>query len=215
MTFSPIGQMAFPEFTGARCYMMPFIQGRADSLPAAYASYADVVENFSVPGQDGQIGLITIDESFVEAGRSQRGYGAGKRTIHTEACLSRQILTWGPQQPSWGSDPSGPDFVRLQNDVRVIIANSIPDTCMVWDVNVFDTTHDGDLSMRADEFPAETGRLMGAGEVMEIGIFTPHEPITQRESGNRQFFRIVGTGVTGREDYFTRNEVLEARGIFH
>jgi hypothetical protein len=33
------------------------------------------------PGQEGKIGLITIDESFVEAGKSQRGYGAGDRTI--------------------------------------------------------------------------------------------------------------------------------------
>lgn len=212
MNFQPRGQMVFPEFTGARCYMMPFIQGRADSLPAAYAGYGEVVETFSLPGQEGQLGLITIDESFVEAGQSQRGYGAGERTIHTEACLSGKRLSWGPSPfPTWGPSP----YVCLEEGVRVMIANSIADTCMVWDVAVTDTTPNGDLSARADEFPRETGRLMGAGEVMEIGIFTPHEPIRQRENGNRQFFRIVGTGVTGREEYFTRNELLERVGILH
>ncbi len=158
--------------------------------------------------------MITIDESYVESGKSQRGYGAGDRTIHTEACVSNGEYRWGP---TWGPyTPSGPSprqAVNLEPDLRVLIANSIDDTCMLWNVDVLDTTPDGDLSMRAAEFPRETGRLMGAGEVMEIGIFTPHEPIPQRASGNRQFFRIVGKGVTGREDYFTRNEVMERLGL--
>lgn len=87
MTFQLRGNVDFPDFSGIRCYMMPFIQGRPESLPEAYRSYADVVEKFSLPGQEGEIGLITIDESYVEAGKSQRGYGAGGRTIHTEACV--------------------------------------------------------------------------------------------------------------------------------
>ncbi|MBW3243355.1 hypothetical protein KUV57_11835 [Epibacterium sp. DP7N7-1] len=195
------GRMAFPTYTGARCYMMPFIQGRAESLPKAYASYADVVERFALPGQEGQIGLITIDESMVEAGRSQRGYGAGDRTIHTEACISGERLSWGPASPTWGPSP----WVRLARDTRVLIANSIADTCMVWDQDIEDTTPDGDLSPRSAEFPRSAGRMMDAGEVLEIGIFTPHEPIRQQHAGPRQFFRIVGTGVEGRESYFTEN----------
>jgi hypothetical protein len=206
MTYQLRGNVLFPKFTGARCYMMPFVQGRPESLPDAYKSYADIVENFSVPGQDGQIGLITIDESYVEAGKSQRGYGAGNRTIHTEACLEKGVARWGS---TWSSSQA----VKLDPDVRVLIANSIADTCMIWNVAVEDTTPDGDLSMRENEFPLHTGRLMAAGELMEIGIFTPHEPIVQKESGNRQFFRIVGTGVHGRDDYFTRNEVLERQGL--
>lgn len=210
MTFQSRGNIVFPEFTGARCYMMPFIQGRGDSLPEEFKAYADIIESSAFPGQEGQIGLITIDESYVEAGKSQRGYGAGSRTIHTEACLSNGRYTWGPEpKPTWNKASA----VYLDRDLRVLIANSIKDTCMVWDVNVEDTTEDGDLSIRADEFPRETGRLMGSGELMEIGIFTPHEPIAQKESGNRQFFRIVGQGVHGREDNFTRNEHLERLGL--
>lgn len=84
---------------------------------------------------------------------------------------------------------------------------------MVWDVDVTDTTPDGDLSHRAAEFPRDKGHMMSAGQLVEIGIFTPHEPIVQRSGGNRQFFRIVGKGVRGREDYFTRNELLERQGL--
>lgn len=203
------GQMAFPDYVGARCYMMPFIQGRGESLPEEYASYARIVDDFVIPGEEGQIGYITIDESFVDAGKSQRGYGSGERTIHTEACLSNGALTWGQPTPSWGPSP----MVLLDPDLRVLIANSIADTCMVWDVAVQDTTPDGDLSLRAAEFPREVGKLMAAGEVLEIGIFTPHECIPQKQSGQRQFFRIVGKGVHGREDYFTRNALLERQGL--
>lgn len=208
MSFKSRGRMAFPAYTGARCYMMPFIQGRPESLPAAYAGYGDVVERFVFEGQEGEIGLITIDESMVAAGVSQRGYGAGDRTIHTEACLRESLLTWGPSTPTWGD---GPGFVELDRDTRVMIANSIPETCMVWGVDVEDTTSDGDLSARAEAFPRTAGRMMDAGEVLEIGIFTPHEPIAQPKGGPRQFFRIVGRGVHGREKYFTRNPVLEKR----
>lgn len=202
------GTIDFPKFSGVRCYMMPFIQGRAESLPEAYSAYADIVDRFTLPGQDGEPGLITIDETIVEAGTSQRGYGAGDRTIHTEACLSSAGPSWGP---TWGPSP----FVRLAHDTRVLIANSIPGTCMVWNKDVEDTTPDGDLSMRAGEFPREEGRMMDAGEVLEIGIFTPHEPIAQPATGPRQFFRIVGRGVQGREDYFTRNPLLERTDRLH
>jgi hypothetical protein len=197
------GQVLFPEYSALRCYMMPIIQGRGESLPLAYEAYADVVDNFALKGQDGQPGLITIDESMVEAGSSQRGYGAGERTIHTEACVSEAGLSWGP---TWGPSP----MVRLDPETRVLIANSIPETCMVWDRDVEKATPDGDLSMRADEFPREDGRMMDAGEVLEIGVFTPHEPIAQKHSGPRQFFRLVGRGVEGRASYFTRNPVLES-----
>jgi hypothetical protein len=50
--------------------------------------------------------------------------------------------------------------------------------------------------------------LLKSGEVAKISIFTPHECISQTKSANRQFFRIVGKGVTGREDYFTINPLV-------
>ena len=90
----------------------------------------------------------------------------------------------------------------------VLIANSISDTCRVWDAKEMRFTQDGDLSAYIDNYPTETGILLKSGEVAKISIFTPHECINQTQSGKRQFFRIVGRGVKGREDYFTINPLI-------
>lgn len=50
---------------------------------------------------------------------------------------------------------------------------------------------------------------MKKGEVAKISIFTPHECVTQQNDDYRQFFRIVGKGVKGREDYFTVNPLVK------
>jgi hypothetical protein len=49
---------------------------------------------------------------------------------------------------------------------------------------------------------------MKAGEVHEIGILTPHESLPVMADFNRQFLRIVGSGVHGREEYFTQNSLM-------
>ena len=54
--------------------MMPFIQGDPDSLPKEYKAYSSVVKNNFL--DKGKIGYLTIDESFVSAGKSQRGYNS-------------------------------------------------------------------------------------------------------------------------------------------
>lgn len=50
--------------------------------------------------------------------------------------------------------------------------------------------------------------MMKAGEVHKIGILTPHESLPVREHFLRQFLRIVGAGVHGREEYFTINPLM-------
>lgn len=52
------------------------------------------------------------------------------------------------------------------------------------------------------------GILLKSGQLAKMSIFTPHECIKQTKSGNRQFIRIVGEGVEGREDYFTLNPLI-------
>lgn len=50
---------------------------------------------------------------------------------------------------------------------------------------------------------------MKAGEVHQIGILTPHESLPITKGGNRQFIRIVSSGVYGREPYFTKNPLMD------
>lgn len=197
-----VNNIQFPEFTGVRCNMMPFIQGDSSSLPDIYKPYAKIIdENYL---EKGEVGLLTIDERFVEAGKSQRGYNSTgiNRNVHIEVGRHEKINCWGGS--SWG----GKYKTLLDDETMVLIANSISDTCRVWDTKEKRFTQDGDLSAYIDNYPSETGILLKSGEVAKISIFTPHECINQKQSGKRRFFRIVGKGVNGREDYFTINPLI-------
>jgi len=199
-------KIKFPTFTGIKCNMMPFIQGDSSSLPEKYKTYSDVIDqNFL---EKGEIGFLTIDESFVKANNSQRGYNSKgiKRNVHIEVGRLKDYNRWGGNGGSnvWGGRAS----TILDDNTMVLIGNSISDTCRVWDRLEQRYTSDGDLSEYINEYPEHTGLLLKSGEIAKISIFTPHECVNQKESSNRQFFRIVGKGVTGREDYFTINPLV-------
>lgn len=204
MLNSVINKIQFPEFTGIKCNMMPFIQGDSSSVPDIYKPYAGILENNYL--EKGEIGFLTIDESFVEAGKSQRGYNSfgSNRNVHIEVGRRKDMNHWGGGGSSWG----GRFKTLLDDETMVLIANNISDTCRFWNSKEMSYTKDGDLSAYLDKYPEETGILLKSGEVAKISIFTPHECISQKDPGVRQFFRIVGKGVKGREDYFTINPLL-------
>lgn len=191
----------FPSPTGLKCVMMPFIQGDSASLPEIYRPYAEIINNNYL--EKGEVGFLTIDESFVSAGKSQRGYNSKgiSRNVHIEVGRNENLNSWGNP---WG----GGYKTLLADETMVLIANSISDTCRVWDAVEKRNTYDGDLSDYINDYPEASGLLMKAGQVAKISIFTPHECIAQSQSGYRQFFRIVGKGVTGRENYFTINPLV-------
>jgi len=190
----------FPQYAGVRCLMMPYVQGEPDSVPDAYAAYRDIVSTVFL--QRGAIGFLTIDESLAIAGTPHRGARARHgRALHTEAGILRGVYGWGGGPPSWG----GRHAVTLDRDVRILIASNVDATCAVWDAEHEDTSDDGDLGHVADAYPYSDARVLKAGEVREIGILTPHESLPVKRTVHRQFLRIVGAGVHGREDYFTKN----------
>jgi hypothetical protein len=195
----------FPEFTGIKCNMMPFIQGDSSSLPDEYKPYAKIIDDNYL--EKGEIGLLTIHESFVEGGKSQRGYNSTgiNRNVHIEVGRHEKLNRWGG---GGGSSWGGKYETLLDDETMVLITNNISDTCRVWDVKETRYTKDGDLSDYIEKYPEETGILLKSGEVAKISIFTPHECINQTQSGKRQFFRIVGKGVRGREEYFTINPLI-------
>lgn len=206
----PMNTVEFPEYAGTRCLMMPYVQGEPDSVPAEYAAYHDIVS--SVFMRRGDIGFLTIDESPVAAGYPHRGARARHaRALHTEAGIVRGVAGWGsPPIPGWGSPQPSPSWggrhtVTLDRDVRILVASNMGNTCAVWDAEHEDTSEDGDIGHVADLYPYERASFLKAGEVREIGIFTPHESLPVKRDVQRQFLRIVGAGVHGREPYFTVN----------
>jgi hypothetical protein len=182
--------------------MMPYVQGEADSLPDAYASYRDIISSVFI--RKGDIGFLTIDESPVSAGSPHRGQRARfDRALHTEAGVVRGIYGWG-DVPSWG----GKQKVTLDRDTRILVASNVSDTCAVWDAEHEDTSTDGDIGHVADKYPYLAAGFLKKGEIREIGILTPHESLPVRRDVLRQFLRIVSSGVHGREDYFTTNPLV-------
>lgn len=200
-----VSKIEFPNFTGVKCNMMPFIQGDSNSLPEMYKPYSSIIDTIFL--EQGEIGFLTIDESFVKARTSQRGYNSKgiNRNVHIEVGRNSSSNYWGG---SGGSSWGGHNKTLLDDSTMVLIANSISDTCRYWDVKEMEYTKDGDLSDYITKYPEETGQLMKKGEVAKISIFTPHECVTQHQDDYRQFFRIVGKGVKGREEYFTINPLV-------
>jgi hypothetical protein len=197
-----VATIEFPKFTGTRCLMMPYIQGDATSLPYAYSSYAELLNNVFI--EKGSIGFLTIDESPVEAGKPHRSARSKtERAIHTEAGRIPGVsYVWGGG--GWG----GKHTVLLERDVRVLLANNIDDSCALWDATHEDTSEDGDLGHVSSMYPYSDATLMKAGEVHSVGILTPHESLPVKQSTNRQFLRILSKGVHGREPYFTTNPLI-------
>lgn len=180
--------------------MMPYIQGDSASVPETYAPYQEIIE--SVFFRKGDIGFLTIDESPVKRGQPHRGdrakYG---RAIHTEAGKHPEKLTY-----RWAWGKSG--VVSLDRDVKILLANNLEASCALWDAEHEDTSIDGDIGHVADQYPYDAATLMNVGEVHEIGILTPHESLPVEKDFNRQFLRIISSGVHGREDYFTQNPLV-------
>ncbi len=202
MKTTKTGYVSFPQFSGIRCLMMPYIQGDPNSIPAMYSPYADIIS--SVFLKKGDIGFLTIDESIVMKGNPHRGQRARyARALHTEAGKNplNNTYQWG----GWG----GGTRVILDRDVKILLANNLDDSCAVWDAEHENTSTDGDIGYAADDYPYSTAVLLKAGELHEIGIFTPHESLPVEQDFNRQFLRILSAGVYGREEYFTQNPLLQ------
>ncbi len=198
-----MAKIEFPEFTGVRCLMMPYIQGEPESVPKQYLDYSGIIENTYI--KKGDLGFLTIDESPVIAGQPHRGQRAKYgRALHTEAGIIRGVYGWGGGPPTWG----GKRDVTLERNTRVLIASNVAKSCAIWDTEHEDTSYDGDIGDQSDKYPYETGHLLEAGELAEIGILTPHESLPVKETCNRQFLRIVSTGVHGRAEYFTQNPLV-------
>jgi len=199
--------VVFPAFSGVRCLMMPYIQGDSGSLPPEYAAYADIIRNVFV--RKGDIGYLTIDESVAVAGKPHRGArSTTDRALHTEVgrIPGRDYQRGG----GWGGGGWGKVHnVTLDHDVAILLANNLDDSCAVWD-NAWheDTSIDGDIGRAAARYPYADAVLMKAGEVHQIGILTPHESLPVKQTTQRQFLRIISSGVHGYEPYFTRNPLL-------
>ena len=195
--------VSFPSFSGIRCLMMPYIQGEPESVPQEYNPYKDIIREVYL--RKGDLGFLTIDESPVSSGKPHRGTRAKySRALHTEAGrIPGKYYKWG-SGGGWG----GVHTVTLDRDVKILLANNLDNSCAVWNAEHENTSLDGDIGHLAADYPYEKATLLRAGEVHMIGILTPHESLPVQKDFNRQFLRIISSGVHGREPYFTQNPLV-------
>lgn len=71
-------KVVFPKFVGPKsnCNMLPFIIGNSQSIPTKFRRYYPLIEACKIPFEEmGKIGFLSIHESIVKKGESQRRPG--------------------------------------------------------------------------------------------------------------------------------------------
>lgn len=173
----------------------------------------------SHPSDEGRIYYLTIQESYVEAGTSQRRPGLhvdspGKVSIKNEERLDNDEGKGFSQQfrgHRWGMgcahytkkdlDWNDPDFDwldwkggdHLVTRDGIYLASSVEASCQVWNCSVTPEAVGklGDIEYLRSALPKSSCHVLKAGQIYWITDRTPHESLPLKTGTNRQFFRLV------------------------
>lgn len=181
--------------------MMPFELDNVISLPEYLKDYislvlkavSNITRNPIEP-----IAYLTIHESFVEKGKTQRRPG-----LHTDASkiyIKNQFNFSGAYH--WGGGPVG----------GIIIGSNLSDTTKIYNCRVNDDIigKHGDLEHIRELLSDEHSIVNKENELYLISDHTPHEALPMTESGYRQFFRLV----FGKVDvWYTQHSTPNPLGI--
>ena len=234
----------FPAPTGTNINMMPFICGynfEDCKLPDFIRPYWDLIEmclkhhhsrgssSFHWPKRFssdlGKVYYLTIQESEVEAGQSQRRPGlhvdcpgwvklksANEDQVRKGSGFSRKLNCFG-----WGAGLRACHVFNLPTEIKMLerdlpkenmyvtfggiyIASNVPDSTRVWDCAVDGEVigQHGDIEHMRSALGdlEEEGEVMRPGQVYWITDRTPHESLPLKEKTMRQFFRIVTSEVS-------------------
>jgi len=198
-TFSPssCGKINFPESKNININMMPFNITDINSLPGEYRQYWPLIQRCH--SLHSTICYLTIHESFVKAGETQRRGG-----LHAESpgyLIERGKRTG--QKLGWGGGFSA----RIIHKGGIYMASNINNSCRVFPYQL--TKHcdivgeNGDIEFLREFFPKSS--LLQANELVWITDTTPHEALPVTEDCYRQFFRVVGKLSAWYEKHSTPN----------
>ena len=187
--FRHITAVKFPIFAHRHINMMPIILGDPTSIPCDLHDYLPMIN--ACDAETGGVAYLTIDERSVESGTHRR---AG---IHTEGFGNSSWGSWGRIDwgGSWGGQKGG-----------LYMANSIPESCSLYDTAILDTPFGGAVS--DEQLMGASKTLMPANNLFWLHDRTPHASLPVK--GDRQFFRLVVGKVSV---WFSRHSTANPLGI--
>lgn len=184
---SPRGRVKNPDIDTKNLIdinMMPFVLGDINTLPSYLHKYSYHINKSSANVNYnllGKVAYLTIQESFVEKGNTQRRPG-----LHTDATkiLIKDQNFNTASTISWGGGPYG----------GIIIWSDVPETTKIYNCIVKDEHigEGGDLGYMREIIEESDNSITNlGGELIYITDHTPHEALPMKESGYRRFFRLV------------------------
>ncbi|KAI8838162.1 hypothetical protein BJ741DRAFT_576942 [Chytriomyces cf. hyalinus JEL632] len=192
----------------------------ATALPNNLKRYASIVAAClrRVPSELDKVGYITVHESYVEEGQTQRRPGLhiespGMAPAGTAMHGYHSTYAWGGGR--FGTRVPGDLDERGVVNMKggIFVASNMADTCRVWDCLIEDhgkvVGHLGDIShLRKAIGGNEAATSLRAGDICWMTDHTPHESLPQPKAGFRQFFRLVTSELSAwYEEHSTPSEL--------
>lgn len=185
--YQKLSPIEFPIPRNRYANMMPFIMGENSSIPGEYWDYIPLIEACEIePEEMGNIGYLSINESYVTPGLSQRRPG-----VHVER---HPMASWGGGAWGGGSTPAPtPEKPKPKPRVQgIYLGSNVPDSCAIADtlIPVEEVRKGGDCSHL--DFAMES---LEANRLYWMTDRTPHASLPLLRPAYRQWFRVVTSPV--------------------
>ena len=191
LNFKSLGKVAFPSLSpqNININMMPFVIGDSKSLIPEHRKYWSIISACKPElDQMGKIGYLSINESFVPKGTTQRRPG-----IHTDRESNSIKSAWGG---AWGGGWGGGRDNNGELIGGIYMASNVANTCRLWDTCIKNPKHLGNCSHLESELEQYPKYVMDENELIWFTDSCPHESMPMTESAYRQWIRFVTKDVS-------------------